>query len=103
VAYLDQEFISPVVQRFKALGTVDVVHQHTAVGAPVKRHTQRLETLLPCRVPDLWTSRHARKTKQLDQRDRQLAGGKDVETAQPHVVEGMALTDDGMAVAIELS
>lgn len=50
---LDQELVSPGVERLKRLGTVNVVYQHAAIGTAVKGHPQRLEALLPCRVPEL--------------------------------------------------
>lgn len=50
---LDQEFIPPRVQGLEGVGGGHIKHQHTAVCATIKRHAQRLETLLPRCVPDL--------------------------------------------------
>lgn len=52
-AGLDQELISPAVQSFESVGCGHVKHQHAAVCSAVECHTQRLEPLLACRVPDL--------------------------------------------------
>ena len=35
-AGLDQELVSPAIQRIKRLGIVDVVDEHTAVCTPVE-------------------------------------------------------------------
>ena len=37
-ASLHQELVPPAVQRVEALGVVDVVDQHAAVGAPIESH-----------------------------------------------------------------
>lgn len=50
---LDQELISPTVQRLKTLGIVDVVNKNTAVCATVKSHAQRLESFLTSSIPEL--------------------------------------------------
>lgn len=50
---LDQELVSPAVQRLEALGVVDVVHQNAAVGSSVECDAQRLESLLSGSVPEL--------------------------------------------------
>jgi hypothetical protein len=54
--YLRQELFFPVVQVFEALNLRDIVHEDTAVGTSVERHTKRLKPLLSCCVPYL----HAR-------------------------------------------
>lgn len=50
---LDQELVTPRVERVKGLGVVDIKDEHAAVGATVKGHTKRLEALLSGRVPEL--------------------------------------------------
>ena len=50
---LYKELISPTVERLECVGHGDVEHEHTAVGATVEGHAERLEALLPCRVPNL--------------------------------------------------
>lgn len=52
-AGLNEKLVPPAVQGFEGVGRCDVVHQHAAVRSTVKSHTQRLEALLSCRVPDL--------------------------------------------------
>ena len=37
---LDQEFVSPAVERIEALGVVDIVDEHAAVGAAVKGNAE---------------------------------------------------------------
>jgi hypothetical protein len=51
--YLDEELVPPAVERLKALGRVDVVNEHAAVGPAVKGDAERLEALLAGRVPEL--------------------------------------------------
>lgn len=52
-AGLDQKLIPPAVQCLEGVRRRDVKDEHAAVGTAVERHTQRLETLLTCRVPNL--------------------------------------------------
>ena len=52
-ARLDEELISPSVESLERLGAVNVVDEYTAVRAAVEGNTQRLEALLPRRVPQL--------------------------------------------------
>ena len=52
-ARLDEELISPAVESLERLGAVNVVDEYTAVRAVVEGNTQRLEALLPRRVPQL--------------------------------------------------
>ena len=52
-ARLDEELISPAVESLERLGAVNVVDEYTAVRAAVEGNTQRLEALLPRRVPQL--------------------------------------------------
>ena len=52
-AGLHQELVPPAVQCVEALGVVDVVDEHAAVGATVEGHAQRLEALLSSGIPQL--------------------------------------------------
>ena len=52
-ARLDKELVPPAVESLKRLGAVHVVDENAAVRATVESHTQRLESLLTCRVPEL--------------------------------------------------
>jgi hypothetical protein len=42
-----------------------IIHNNTAVGAPIKRRTQRLESLLPRRIPQLQIDHFARVERHL--------------------------------------
>lgn len=50
---LDQKLVPPAVKRLEALGIVDIVDQHAAVGAAVKGNPQRLKSLLAGGIPEL--------------------------------------------------
>lgn len=52
---LDQKLVPPAFKRLEALGIIDIVDQHTAVGAAVKSHSQRLESFLAGGIPELNT------------------------------------------------
>ena len=52
-ASLDEEFISPAVERLKALGAINIIHENTAVCTTIECDTERLETLLTSSVPKL--------------------------------------------------
>ena len=53
ITRLDEELVSPAVERLEGGGDGDVVDEDAAVGAAVEGDAQRLESLLPRRVPDL--------------------------------------------------
>ena len=55
-AGLNEEFIPPAIEGFKAFCIVDIVHENAAVGSAIKRHPKRLESLLTCCVPNLYSS-----------------------------------------------
>lgn len=46
VQHLNQELVAPVVQGFKALGIVHIIHQHAAIRAAVERNAQALKAFL---------------------------------------------------------
>ena len=76
---LNEELIAPAVERLKALGIVDIVHQHAAVRAAVERHAERLESLLTGRVPQLHRDQAAIDhdlARQKVRADRRLVGGR---------------------------
>jgi hypothetical protein len=50
---LDQELVSPAVQRIETLGVVHVVDKDAAVGASVEGDAERLEAFLAGGVPKL--------------------------------------------------
>ena len=55
---MDEEFVSPAVERFEGGWHGDVEAKHAAVGSAVKCHAQALKALLPGRIPDLkWRRR----------------------------------------------
>ena len=54
---LDEELISPAVQRPERVCRCHIIDQDAAVGTTVERYAERLETLLASCVPDL----HRRK------------------------------------------
>ena len=45
-ASLDQELVSPAVERLEGVGRGHVVGEHTTVGAAIESHPKRLEPLL---------------------------------------------------------
>ena len=59
---LNKKLIAPAVERLKRLCAVNVIHEHTAVRPSVVGHAQRLEALLPSRIPEL--SACVRETEQ---------------------------------------
>ena len=54
-ACLDEELVSPAVERLECVAHRHVVHQHAAVGTAIERNPQRLETLLAGCIPNLQT------------------------------------------------
>ena len=52
-SHLDEELVSPAVQRFEGVGRRHVVGEDTTVGSAVESHAKGLEPLLAGRVPDL--------------------------------------------------
>ena len=52
-AGLNEELVSPAVERLKGLGTVYVVNEDAAVGTTVERDAERLEALLTSSIPEL--------------------------------------------------
>lgn len=50
---LDEEFVTPRVERLEGFGIVDVVAETTAVGTSVESDAERLETFLSSSVPEL--------------------------------------------------
>ena len=50
---LNEELVAPAVQRLKGLCTVDVVYEHATIRSSVVGHAERLEALLPSRIPEL--------------------------------------------------
>ncbi len=52
-SYLNEEFVSPRIQRLERVRRGDVVDEDAAIGAPVEGDAERLETLLAGRVPNL--------------------------------------------------
>ena len=52
-SHLDEELVSPAVQRFEGVGRRHVVSENTAVSPAVESHPQGLESLLARGVPDL--------------------------------------------------
>ena len=50
---LDEELVPPAVQRLERLCAVDIVYEHTTIRSSVVSHTERLEALLPSRIPEL--------------------------------------------------
>ena len=55
-ACLDEELVSPAIERLERLGAVDVVDKDTAVCSTVECYTEGLETFLSGGVPKLVTS-----------------------------------------------
>lgn len=52
--HLDEKLVAPAVERLKALGRIDVVDEHAAVGPTVEGDAERLEALLAGRIPELY-------------------------------------------------
>lgn len=52
-AGLNEELVSPAVERFKRLGTVHIVNEDATVGSTIERDAERLEALLTSRIPKL--------------------------------------------------
>lgn len=50
---LDEKLVAPAVQRLEGFCTVDVVYEYTAICASIIGHAERLEALLPSRIPEL--------------------------------------------------
>lgn len=72
---LDEELVAPRLERLEGGGRGDVEDQHTAVGAAIEGHPQRLEPLLARRVPDLHRHRsvvHHHLLRQEVRSDRRL-------------------------------
>ena len=45
-ASLDQELVSPAVERLEGVGRSHIVGEHATVGAAIESHSKRLEPLL---------------------------------------------------------
>lgn len=50
-ACLDEELVTPAIERLKGLGAVHIVDEHAAVRPTVESHPKRLEPFLTRRVP----------------------------------------------------
>jgi len=50
---MNQELLSPALQRLKGLRSSDIVYEHAAVSTAIECNTKRLEALLTSGIPDL--------------------------------------------------
>lgn len=60
---LNEELISPAVQRTESIWHGDIIYQNTAISTTVECHTQWLEPFLPCSIPDLQDKQVQMKVK----------------------------------------
>ena len=50
---MDEELVTPGIQRLEGFGAVHVVHEDTTVGSAIEGNTEGLKTLLSGCVPEL--------------------------------------------------